>query len=128
MLMVCDGSSDERPVRRRHWPEAEKRRMVAEVEASGRSVAEIARRYRLASSVLGRWCARYGEKVMPPATTLSFVPVTVAASATEMNEPDGPRCGEARIEILLSHGRRLVADEGIAPSRLRLLIAAIEGA
>jgi transposase len=127
MLMVCDGSGDERPARRRHWPEVEKRRMVAEVEASGRSVAEIARRYRLASSVLGRWCARYGTK-MPPATVPSFVPVTVAASATETKEPDGPRCGEARIEILLSHGRRLVADEGIAPSRLRLLIAAIEGA
>ena len=127
MLMVCDGSGDERPTRRRHWPEAEKRRMVAEVEASGRSVAEIARRYRLASSVLGRWCSRYGAK-LPPATAPSFVPVVVAASATEMNEPDGPRRGEARIEILLSHGRRLVADEGIAPSCLRLLIAAIEGA
>ncbi|WP_368667806.1 transposase [Magnetospirillum sp. SS-4] len=87
--MVCDGSSDERPARRRHWPEAEKRRMVAEVEASGRSVAEIARRYRLASSVLGRWCARYGTK-MPPATAPSFVPVTVAASAAEMKKPDAP--------------------------------------
>ena len=127
MLMVCDSSSDERPVRRRHWPEAEKRRMVAEVEASGRSVAEIARRYRLASSVLGRWCTRYGTK-MPPATAPSFVPVTVAAPTTETKEPDGLRHGEARIEILLTHGRRLVADEGIAPSRLRLLIAAIEGA
>jgi len=127
MLMVCDGSSDERPARRRHWPEAEKRRMVAEVEASGRSVAEIARRYRLASSVLGRWCARY-EAQTPPTTAPSFVPVVVAASATEVREPDGPRCGEARIEILLTHGRRLVADEGIALSRLRLLIAAIEGA
>ncbi|WP_173984731.1 hypothetical protein [Magnetospirillum sp. SS-4] len=101
--------------------------MVAEVDASGRSVAEIARRYRLASSVLGRWCARYGTK-MPPATAPSFVPVTVAASAPETTEPDGPRYGEARIEILLANGRRLVADEGIAPSRLRLLIAAIEGA
>ena len=127
MLMVCDGSGDERPARRRHWPEAEKRRMVAEVEATGQSVAEIARRYRLASSVLGRWCTRYRTK-MPPATAPSFVPVTVAASAPETKEPDRARHGEARIEILLSHGRRLVADEGIAPSRLRLLIAAIEGA
>jgi transposase len=127
MLMVCDGSGDERPARRRHWPEAEKRRMVGEVEASGRSVAEIARRYRLASSVLGRWCARYGTKT-PPAIAPSFIPVTVVASATEMNEPDGPRCGEARVEILLANGRRLMADEGIAPARLRLLIAAIEGA
>ena len=65
---------------------------------------------------------------MPPATAPSFVPVTVAAPTTETKEPDGLRHGEARIEILLTHGRRLVADEGIAPSRLRLLIAAIEGA
>lgn len=36
--------------------------------------------------------------------------------------------GESVIEVVLANGRRLVAAEGIAPSRLRLLIAAVEAA
>jgi transposase len=127
--MVCDGSKE--PVRRRHWPEAEKRRMVAEVGVDGRSLSDVARRHGVHPTVLGRWRARYGERAdVPISATPTFVPVTVAAPVAMPEPPlkaeDG---GRARvIEVILSNGRRLIVADGIAPARLRVLIAAVESA
>lgn len=102
--------------------------MVAEVGVDGQSLSDIARRHGLHPSVLGRWRGRYGERTAsPPPAAPTFVPVTVAASVALPEPPPGKGDrSESVIEIVLANGRRLVAAEGIAPSRLRLLIAAVE--
>ena len=105
--------------------------MVAEVGVDGQSLSDVARRHGLLPCVLGRWRARYGERAdVPPPAAPTFVPVTVAgpeAKAKPLPPSNGGR-GEGVIEVVLANGRRLVAAEGIAPSRLRLLIAAVEAA
>jgi transposase len=71
--------------RRRRWPEAVKRAIVAETRASGASVSVIARRHDLNANQLFAWCRRYGDGVaggeMEPS---GLVPVTVIAA------PGGP--------------------------------------
>ncbi len=105
--------------------------MVAEVGVDGQSLSDVARRHGLQPSVLGRWRARLGERsVLASPAAPTFVPVTVAAPVPMPEPPpkdDGGR-GERVIEVVLANGRRLVAAEGIAPSRLRLLITAVEAA
>jgi len=115
--------------RRRHWPEAEKRRIAAEVGVAGHSLSDVARRHGIHASVIGRWCERFDDE---PAT-MAFVPVTVTVAAPEAAlAPTAPPivapARDAVVEVFLANGRRLVAAESIAPSRLRLLIAAVEAA
>jgi transposase len=114
--------------RRRHWPEAEKRRIAAEVGVDGASLSDVARRHGIHGSVIGRWCERFGE-ASAPATP--FLPVTVAAPEAAL-PPAAPsmvaQTREAVVEVVLANGRRLVVAESIAPPRLRVLIAAVEAA
>lgn len=106
--------------------------MVAEVGIDGQSRADVARRHGLHSSVFGRWCGRYGARAASPSPAApSFIPVAVVAPEAgalgPAPESEGGR-GEGVIEVVLANGRRLVTGESIAPSRLRLLIAAVEAA
>jgi transposase len=113
------------PGRRRHWPEAEKRRIAGEVGLDGQSLSDVARRYGIHASVIGRWCERFGEA----STAVPFVPVTVAVPEAPLPPAAPPVVAPARdavVEVFLANGRRLVVAESIAPSRLRLLIAAVE--
>ena len=127
--MACERSNGA-PLRRRHWPEAEKRRMVAEVGVDGQSLSDVGRRHGVHSSVVGRWHAQFGGG--PPSSAApSFVPVTVTtpeATSPAVPEKLGGGRTEGAIEVVLAHGRRLIVAESILPSRLRLLIAAIEAA
>jgi transposase len=45
--------------RRRKWSEAEKAALLAEVEADGGKVSVVARRHRVAESLLNTWRAAY---------------------------------------------------------------------
>jgi len=51
--MAYDRSQD--VPRRRRWPKAEKRRLVAEVEAGRRPVAQVAAEHDVHPSLLARW-------------------------------------------------------------------------
>lgn len=102
--------------------------MVAEIGENGSSLSDVARRYGVHSSVVGRWYARYGKD---SGASPSFIPVTVAAPETAPAVPPEPVSvvrAEAVIEVILANGRRLVVAEAIAPSRLRQLIGAVEAA
>lgn len=119
--MACKGSLMAGP-RRRVWPEAEKRWIVAEVAAGG-VFSEMARPRRSRQS----FCAA-GASVATP----SFVPVALAedsAPAVAVPVPVPVPTLSARddramtVEVVLANGRRLVVDERIAPG----LVAAIEG-
>lgn len=123
--MAYDRSHD--VPRRRRWPEAEKRRLVAEVEAEGRSVAQVATEHDVHPSLLSRWVGQFGRQA-----GAVLVPVQVhtapTETATSRQEPASPSRSGQRVEVHLADGRRLIVAEDIAAERLRGLIAAVEAA
>ncbi|MGE4338521.1 MAG: transposase [Pigmentiphaga sp.] len=126
--MACE-CSEGASGRRRRWSEAEKRRIVSEIGDADASLAEMGRRHGIHASVIGRWRRRYGaEDCRPGLPAVAFVPVMVAPldAAPTVSSPSGPE-RRAFVEVFLSNGRRLVVAEDIAASRLRRLVAAVEG-
>lgn len=123
--MTYDRSQD--VPRRRRWPEAEKRRLVAEVEAGGRPVAQVAAEHDVHPSLLTRWIGQFGRQA-----GAVLVPVQVqtapAEAATSRQEPASPSRSAQSIEVHLASGRRVIVAEDIAPERLRTLLAAVEAA
>ena len=123
--MAYDRSQD--VPRRRRWPEAEKRRLVAEVETVGRPVAEVAAEHDVHPSLLARWVGQFGRQA-----GAVLVPVQVqtapAGAETSRQEPASPSRSAQIVEVHLASGRRLVVAEDIAPERLRSLVAAVEAA
>jgi transposase len=114
---------------RRRWSEAEKRRIVSEIGEGDASLADVGRRYGIHASVIGRWRRRFGaEDCRPGLPAAAFVPVTVAPfDAAPTGSPQSGPERRAFVEVFLSNGRRLVVSEDIAASRLRRLVAAVEG-
>jgi transposase len=90
--------------RRRRWPEAVKRAIVAETRASGASVSVVARRHDLNANQLFAWCRRYGDGLageeMEPG---GLVPVTLGGPAPR-HAVDRQQPGAGLIEIGFSGG------------------------
>jgi transposase len=116
--MAYDRSQD--VPRRRRWPEAEKRRLVAEVEAGGRPVVQVAAEHDVHPSLLARWVGQFGRQA-----GAVLVPVQVQTAPAETAPPS--RSGQS-VEVHLASGRRLIVAEDIAPERLRVLVAVVEAA
>lgn len=68
-----------RVVRRRHWSDEEKGRIVAEAIAPGAVVADVARRHDLVPQHLSNWikAAKESSFALPADAVPSFVPVVV---------------------------------------------------
>ena len=66
-------------VRRRHWSDEEKGRIVAEAIAPGAVIADVARRHDLVPQHLSNWirAAKDGRFALPADALPSFVPVVV---------------------------------------------------
>jgi transposase len=66
-------------VRRRHWSDEAKGRIVAEAIAPGAVIADVARRHDLAPQQLSNWirAAKDGRFALPADAMPSFVPVVV---------------------------------------------------
>ena len=86
---------------RRRWTEEEKRQIVAQTRISGMTVAEVARRYEVNTSLVFSWRRdpRLGAEAAPEARP-SFVPVEVMAGAMS----EGP---ETVVEVALRNGHRV---------------------
>src|SRR5262245_33199547 len=133
--------------RRRHWPTAEKLRIMSEALAPGATVAAVADRNGVCRSQIYTWLrlARTerltGISVSPQLA--QFVPARIeppekpSASGCQARSPT-PAC-EARsavssrgrrltaVEIVLTNGRIVKVDENIDPEALARLVAALEG-
>ncbi len=72
------GQVDTNEVRRRkRWPEALKREIVAATFAPGASVSVVARRYDVNANQVFSWRRRYRGSIDPKSSTPGLVPVTV---------------------------------------------------
>ncbi len=111
------GVDDETYVRRRRWSTEEKRAVVTEALSSGNVIA-TAKRHGIQAQQIYRWRERLDERQSPTA----FLPVSMAPDAVPLSPapmPDQDHRPAAlldrspRVEIVLSCGRRIIAEGGV---------------
>lgn len=111
--------------RRRRWTVEEKVRIVEESFVRPRAVSATARRHEISRSLLARWRAEYRAGLLDEGRRPEFAPVALVAEPpsvmTTAREP------EAKVEIVLANGRRVVAPASIDPAALARLLPVLEG-
>jgi transposase len=120
---------------RRHWSADEKARVVAECEAPGASVSQVARRHDLNANLLFTWLRRSRER----RDGAGFVPAIIepmesAVPAGRPQEAGGPSRSDApsevaarpgRIEIVLGRSRRVIIDETVSAAALARVLSVL---
>ena len=124
---------DETYVRRRRWSMEEKRAVVAEALSSGNVIA-TARRHGIQAQQIYRWRERLDERQNPTA----FLPVSIAPDSMPLSptlvldqgskdhSPAAMLDRLPRVEIVLSAGRRVIAEGGVDIDVLLRLARGIE--
>ena len=104
-------------VRRRRWSSEEKRAVVTEALSSGNVIA-TAKRHSIQAQQIYRWRERFEERQDQTA----FLPVSVAPDSVlpgptpvldQDHSPAAMLDRPARVEIVLSAGRRIIAEGGV---------------
>jgi transposase len=113
--------------KRRRWPEALKRQLVAETLEPGASVSIVARRHDINANQLFKW--RH-ELAPATGTEASLVPVAVVPEAvTGAVLESGPVVRTApmpaRIEIALTGGVRVRIEGAVDPAAVTAAVAAV---
>jgi transposase len=110
-------------VRRKVWPDALKREIVAAASAPGASVSVVARQYDVNANRVFTWRRLYGSApdALPPAP--QFLPVMVTA-----DQPPAAPAGRSTdtIEIELPGGYRVRCGRGVKGGSLRVVLDALE--
>lgn len=113
--------------RRRHWSDADKLRIVEESFVGHRQVTATARRRGISRSMLTVWRRQYRRGELGSEPPPAFIPVTLPneapATTTLTPLPSNP---EARIEIALKNGRRLVVPANVEPEALSRLLPVLD--
>jgi transposase len=113
--------------RRRSWPEALKREVVAASLEPGASVSLVARRYDLNTNQLFSWRRRYrnGSQGVSGAAGPELLPVTVTDDCA--GEPiASPPAGGDEVEIELPKGYRVRVAASIDVEALRRIVDMLE--
>jgi transposase len=128
--------------RRRKWSEEEKAALLAEVEAEGGKVAVVARRHRVAESLLYNWRATCKAAAQCASEPIAFVPIGVVghadgagpallaapqAARSEQSQGRGPDERVGMIEFDLPTGTRLRVDAFVNEKALRRVLQALKG-
>jgi transposase len=129
--------------RRRKWTEEEKAALLAEVEAEGGKVSVVARRHRVAESLLYNWRAAYRAAAQRVSEAMAFValgvvgraddrgPALLAAPQAARAEPPEKRGPDERvgmIELDLPTGARLRVDAFVNETALARVLRAMKRA
>ena len=122
VLSAADG------VRRRHWNDADKVRIVEESLTGKRQVSATARRHDISRSLLTVWRRRYRTGELGGDRLPSFMPLMVSAELPGTMSPRPvPPNPEARVEIALRNGRPLVVPANVDPEALARLLSVVDG-
>jgi transposase len=121
--MGTTGSKDVRR-RKRSWPEALKREIVAATFVPGSSVSLVARQYDVNANQVFSWRRRYREEPHPPAVPPSaqLIPVTITADAAVAP----PSSMAERIEIDIAGKYRVHIGGGFDKQALRHVLDVLE--
>src|SRR2546430_5065366 len=119
---LADTKRTPRLVKRRNWPEAFKRQVVAETLEPGSSVSLVARRHDVNANQLFKWRREMLPKE-PPAETEGgpMVPVEIALEP-ERRQPRRRVERAGFIEIEFACGARVCVRGEVAPRTLRQVI------
>jgi transposase len=109
------------PERRRRWSAAEKSRIVAEMDAPGAQVAEIARRHGVSRGLLYVWRS-LARRERDAATLPGLVPVVMAAKPSA---PRGLVVEGGVIEIALPGDVQVTVRGQVDAKGLRAVLAAL---
>ena len=105
--------------RRREWPEALKRQMVAETLERGASVSIVARRHDVNTNQLFKWRRELLPKAVPAVVEAStMVPVEIVAERPRRRRADR----KGIIEIEFGSGARVSLRGEVEPAVLRQVI------
>jgi len=114
--------------RRRHWSDADKIRIVKESFLGHRQVTATARRHGMSRSLLTIWRRQYRSGELGDETSPVFIPLTVSPKAPAAVPAAAPRnTPDARLEIVLRNGRRLLFPSTADPEMLARLLPVLEG-
>ena len=119
--------------RRRRWSVADKLRILAECDAPGVQVAEVAARHGVYRSLVFQWRRQARDGLLMTEPTPEFVPVRVAdvdRRDEPLPEPEPtppPSRKAAAIEIELPDGIRVRVGEEVSLVALRRVLAALRG-
>lgn len=125
--------------RRRRWSTEQKLRIVAEAEASGARVRDVAARHGVCESLVFTWRRQAREGVLVAPAAPVFVPVRLVGapvlptaapprSATcPAPAPVPARTDAGLIEIELGDGRRVRVGSDVNLAALRRVLAALSG-
>jgi transposase len=122
--------------RRRRWRDEEKLRIVAEADAPGAVIADVARRHGVARSQIFDWRrkARSGElgviSVLPEFLPLRMSEVAEPAAASSLNAEVAPvpaRSATGQLELSFPGGVVLRIEGKVDAATLRAVIAAAKG-
>jgi len=116
-------------VRRWHWADEDKLRIVEESFIGHRQVAATARRHGVCRSLLTTWRRQYRNGELGASRSASFAPVTVTkdvpASQPRPVDLIGPT-RDLQVEIALPNGRRLIVPTGVDPEALARLLSVVD--
>jgi transposase-like protein len=113
--------------RRRAWTEEEKVRIVEESLRGHRQGSATARRHGISRSLLTRWRGEYRTGLLGAGGPM-FTPLAAEApSAPRLASHDGWG-REAKIEIVLANGRRVIVSVSVDPAALARLLPVLESA
>jgi transposase len=112
-----------RVVRRRHWSDEEKGRIVAEAIAPGAVIADVARRHDLVPQHLSNWirAAKDGRFALPADALPSFVPVVVEPA--QVNNAAN-ECRVIVIEVVIG-AVKVRVPSGANPQDVEALLRAV---
>lgn len=116
-------------VRRRHWSDADKLRIVEESFVGHRQASATARRHGISRSLLTTWRRQFRRGELGAMRTPMFTPVSVAAAPLTSASETFPGSSPAnRVEIVLVNGRRLVVPVYMEPEALARLLPIVDRA
>ena len=118
---AADTKRSSRLAKRRNWPEAFKRQVVAETLEPGSSVSIVARRHDLNTNQLFKWRRELLQEASGKAESNAMVPVEIIAQPERrLARRRVERAGF--IEIEFGSGARVCIRGEVAPKTLRQVI------
>lgn len=110
VLSATDG------VRRRHWSDADKLRIVEESFVGHRQASATARRHGISRSLLTTWRRQFRNGELGVMRTPIFTPLAVDEALPTSASKTSPASNlENRVEIVPENGRRLVVPVDVDP-------------
>lgn len=110
--------------KRRLWDDDEKRRIVAQTRVPGVSVSQVARRYDVNANMVFKWLRDPRFKA-PEDEASRFLPVEVVAAPPPVITNAAP--SDAKIEITLANGHRLIVSGAFDPDAVSRLVRGLSG-